>query len=444
MFVRGRVGRGFCARQGHLNRPGDGRSGRTVGRFSRSRLSVSRDGLIRAAPHAARDLAYVLIVVATVAWAVLFVLWGLAHDLIGFDLRGTLWDPAVAIREGRSPFPAAIQSQVDVNNPALYPPLFPMLLIPISFLPWSVGMPLWIGLLIGGSALTLYALNVRDLRCYAIAISSAGVIGGLVFGNLTLLLVPLVALAWRWRDNWLRSGVLIGLAIAGKLFFWPLLFWLLGTRRYRAAAAAVATMTAGLLVPWALIGFDGLAQYPDLLRMASEIYGTRSYSVTTMLSALDASLAHATHSAPFVGLVLGLVAFMAGRRRSDELSLSIAILAAILASPIVWDFNFTLLLIPVAIVWPRFAPPWILLPLIYFTYLLPRPPLARVELAPGGSACCRPETVPEALWNISHAPPALWPALGHVALATAVILLVARTESMEAGVRTDRAGAAHV
>ena len=83
-----------------------------------------------------------------------------------------------------------------------------------------------------------------------------------MFGNLTLLLVPMVAFAWRWRDYWLRTGLLIGLAIATKLFVWPLIFWLVGTRRYRAAGAAALTAALGLAAPWAMIRFDGFLADP--------------------------------------------------------------------------------------------------------------------------------------------------------------------------------------
>ena len=80
--------------------------------------------------------------------------------------------------------------------------------------------------------------------------------------------VSLVALASRWREFAFRVGAVLGVAIAAKLFLWPLIFWLLGTRRYRAALAASAAALAAILVPWAVIGFSGLASYPDLLRVA--------------------------------------------------------------------------------------------------------------------------------------------------------------------------------
>ncbi len=132
--------------------------------------------------------------------------WGIDNKVLAFDFRGTLWDAAIAIREGDSPYPAPVVDEVRVGNPAVYPPLLMLLVTPLTFLPWAVGATLWTGALCAGVAGALYVLGVRDPRCYALAFLTNLVVTGLVFGNATLLLVPLVALAWRWRDHWVRTG----------------------------------------------------------------------------------------------------------------------------------------------------------------------------------------------------------------------------------------------
>jgi hypothetical protein len=89
----------------------------------------------------------------------------------------------------------------------------------------------------------------------------------------------------------------------------------------------------------------------------------------------------------------------------------------------VWDHNHAFLLIPLALVWPRFSLAWFDLPLLYFTYLLPRPWLPSGELKSGGAACCPPEDVPTSFWTLTHASPALWPAFGY-AVAGATLIAV--------------------
>ena len=131
---------------------------------------------------------------------------GLGEDWLGFDLRGTLWDPAIAIREGRDPYPAAERAEVDVGNPALYPPLLMMLVLPLTFLPWWLGLSTWLAILSGGMAVSLYVLGVRDVRCYVAALVSAPVVTGLLWANAAVLLVLPIALAWKWRSHQLQAG----------------------------------------------------------------------------------------------------------------------------------------------------------------------------------------------------------------------------------------------
>ena len=53
-----------------------------------------------------------------------------------------------------------------------------------------------------------------------------------------LLMLP-VAVAWRYRDRARIAGIALGVAVAAKLFVWPLVVWLLLTRRFAAAVWAV-------------------------------------------------------------------------------------------------------------------------------------------------------------------------------------------------------------
>jgi hypothetical protein len=357
---------------------------------------------------------------AIALFAFFLIRFGVREELIGFDFRGTLWDAALAIREDRSPYPAANVAEVDVGNPALYPPLLMLVVLPITFLPWSVGFAVWTTLLGAAVAGALYILNVRDFKCYLVALLSLPITIGFVFGNAALLLVPLVALAWRWRDRWLRSGIVVGLAIGSKLFLWPLLVWLLATRRYRAFGAAVVATGASILLPWALIGFDGISSYPDLLRVAEDVYAGHSYSVATMLSALGTDTQLASRAALALGVAIAATAFIAGRRHVDRTSMSLALAAAVIGSPIVWPYYYALILVPIAIARPRFSLPWAALALFYAVELLPRSDLTTAV------PCCRPADVPSHVWLFNHSPPGLWPALGYAVLAGALLMVSVR------------------
>lgn len=375
----------------------------------------------RGSALAARDVAYVVAAVFAVAWVYVWVSAAIRDGSIGFDFEGTLWEPGSAILAGENPYPQPTATEVGVGNPALYPPLLMIVVAPFTVLPWSVAVLLWLAVLGASIAVTLRLLGVRDPRCHVFAFLSAPVVNGLIWGNATLLLVPMVALAWRWRGQWLRTGAVVGLAIAIKLFLWPLLFWLLGTRRYRASGAAFASAVLGVLIPWAVIGFNGFANYPELLRAAEHFYAVHGYSIATMVSAVGVETEVATRVALAAGCAIGLLSFAVGRRGRDEAAISLAVLAAILGSPILWEYYYALLLVPIAIMRPRFSAVWAVLPLFYLTHRLPRPRLLSTAIEPGGFACCKPEDVPLPSWVFNHAPAGLWPALGHATLATLLV-----------------------
>ena len=86
-----------------------------------------------------------------------------------------------------------------------------------------------------------------------------------------------IAAVWRYRDRRWVVALAAGLLVALKLFFWPVLVWLVATRRYRTAGFAAATSVFFVLVPWAGIGFAGLRGYPHLLSSVSSSEGPRSW-----------------------------------------------------------------------------------------------------------------------------------------------------------------------
>lgn len=391
--------------------------------LERERRPVSRTGLARAG----RKLLLAVSLAFVAASAYVEVRMGFVHEVVGFDFEGTLWDPANAIRHGQSPYPPPTVSAVEVGNPALYPPLLMLGVLPLTWLPWPLGVGVWVLVLVAAVAGSLAALGVRDLRVYLLALLALPVVNGLVLGNATLVLLLPVALAWRWRDRWAWTGAAVGVALAAKLFLWPLAFWLLGTRRYRALAVALATAAGAVLLPWAAIGFDGLRSYPHLLRAAEDVYAGHSYSLATALAALGVDAGMASRALVSLGFLAALGVAAVARRSPELAAFSLAVLVAVLASPIVWPYYYALLVVPLAVLRPAPALAWLLLASFYVTQELPRPLLGWDDLAPGGVACCPPADTPLTPWALNHAPPGLWPALGHAVVAIVVSAIVVGT-----------------
>jgi hypothetical protein len=342
---------------------------------------------------------------------------------IGFDFSGTLWEPARAVLHGGAVYPPATHDAVVIGNPAVYPPPFILAALPLALLPVHTAAWVWTLVLALCVVGALRIVGVRDWRCYVVAATSPIVMHGLYWGNLTLVLLVPVALAWRYRHRAVVVGVAVGIGIAAKLFLWPLLVWLLLTRRFRAAAIACASSLVLVLGSWAVIGFDGFVDYPALMRVVQDVYAVRSFSLATVAAGFGAPTGLAVAVSVGAGVVLlGLAAWLVQRGDGDRRAFALAVAAAVVASPIVWANYAALLFVPIAITWPRIAPAWLLGYPIWLAGLLPKPTY------PVPEPCCRPPDVPEMVWAFSHVDPAPWFAAGvmGVIVVVAVLLALAR------------------
>jgi hypothetical protein len=137
--------------------------------------------------------------------------------------------------------------------------------------------------------------------------------------------------------------------------------WLLVTRRFRAFAASVLTIGVTLAL-WASIDLAGMRRYPETVRVLNEVQRWKSYSLESLFISLHAS-AFASEVAAGVGAVAAVSAVVLLRRRGDRTTFVAAVVAALIATPILWTHYLVLLLAPIAVARPRLGPLW-LLPLV--------------------------------------------------------------------------------
>jgi hypothetical protein len=302
----------------------------------------------------------------------------------GVDFRATIYDPGQALLAGHSPYPGASVHALVGRPTFVYPPLLLWLDAPISLLPYHAAEVVWTFLLAGAIALGIRLAGVRDPRCYAVALLCLPTVDGLAVGNVTLLLVLGLAAAWRWRDRALVCGAVVGVVVAVKLLLWPLGVWLLFTRRFRALGVAAAVGAMAVFGSWALIGFAGLADYPKLLNIVSSTTaGPRAYSILALVKLAGGSGTAGALLERAVGLaVLAYGARVVRRRDGDRRAFSAVIVAALIISPVVWIHYFTLLLVPLALIAPRFGPAWALVSLYFPVLWLP---LHRLTLPHAGA-----------------------------------------------------------
>jgi len=391
--------------------------------------TVSTDGL----GHVLRRLRDpLLLLLLPLGFAALELAYGHGSVYVGFDFRGTLWEPARALLDGLPLYPEPTRAAVEVGNPAVYPPFAFLLTTPLALLSASAASWLWFGLLAAVVLTSMRIVGVRDWRCLVLALTSPVVLQGLYWGNLTLALLLPLALAWRYRERATIAGIAVGSAVAAKLIAWPLVVWLVVTRRYRAACFAAASAVVLVAGSWAVVGVEGMLDYPALLRETQDVYATRSDSLAGVLGGLGASVTFAVACCWLAGLALvGLALWAARRDDGDRRAFALLVGAAIVASPIAWPNYAALLFVPIAVTWPRLAPAWFFGYAVWLAGLLPKPE--------AGDAPPRPSGVPAMVWDLSHSTPAAGKALGIVVVVLAVtaILVVGRRSPSRSAHRVD-------
>jgi hypothetical protein len=179
--------------------------------------------------------------------------------------------------------------------------------------------------------------------------------------------------------------------VAAKLFLWPLGLWLLATRRLRTTAVAALVTIVGVLAAWAVIGFDGLSTYPRMLSDLSTVEAAAGVSLVSVGKAIGISrtvseLASLAAAAALLAATWRIAS--SGAEQGDRRALGLAVIAGLLASPLVWPHYLSLVIVPIALLSPRLSPLWFV-PLLAW--------LAPIELTGGSLANMLPYLAIEAI-----------------------------------------------
>jgi hypothetical protein len=272
----------------------------------------------------------------------------------------TFWRAGRDVLHGRSPYPALTALPHEAYStfaPFVYPPVTAFAMAPLSVLPFDVAKLIYFALAVASLALGLRLLGVRDWRCYGAAFLAPVVYSANGLGAIGPFLLLGIAAAWRYRDRAVVCGLLVAYVVTAKLFLWPLWFWLVRVRRFRAAAVAAGAGVVAVATSWAAIGFQGAREYPTLLARLTELEGPHSYSVYSLGRALGVGSVAAErvqYAVAFLALA-AVAVFVSGDRR-----VLVAVLGvALVATPILWPHYLVLLFVPIAFVSPTFSPLWL-------------------------------------------------------------------------------------
>jgi hypothetical protein len=267
--------------------------------------------------------------------------------------------------QGRSPYPRVDPSVLAAGHGFVYPPLAAYPFIPFTALPAHVAIIVYLIASLVATGLALWIVGVRDWRVFGVVLLWEPVLMWLLEGPIEPWMLLLLAIGWRWRAHTLRLAAIVALLVALKLFMWPLLVWLLATRRIRAFLASAVMTTVFILVPFASVGIGALRAYPHLLRTLTNVFGPTSFSI---LGVLDSVASRRVAELVTIGAALaliGLIAFLASREDGDRRALSAAVVGAVMVSPIVWGHYYVLLALPIALARPRLSALWFV-PLVFW------------------------------------------------------------------------------
>lgn len=276
-----------------------------------------------------------------------------------------------------------------LNHPTPHPPVLGILSLPFGFVSYKVSAILWLIIEI----ICLYAIVWRMLewwdgkrsvrKCVLIVLAALGwmpLIEELWLGQIGTLLLLLLLSAWMKFETRRDAcgGCLLGIAIAIKIFAWPVVAFLLLYRRWKAALSALAAIVTINMCALLILGKDQfLYYYQHVAPSIGMLYRSHdcNYSTWTLGKRVFGEYGRYFASAPLLFspsgekvvtyllpiLVLlsglGIVAIM----KKFENAFGAVLLISILVSPIAWTHYNLLAIIPLAIVakwysaagWPK-------------------------------------------------------------------------------------------
>jgi alpha-1,2-mannosyltransferase len=252
-----------------------------------------------------------------------------------------------------------------------YPPFAAIAMLPMAMVSWPAAIILASLATVAATALVVWWLvGTRGWFVFgvimALLIAFEPLRETFLFGQVNMLLVAMVAadllFAVAGKKKW--AGVGIGLATAVKLTPGLFIVYLLITKRFKAAFAAMAT-AAGVTLAAAAIAPDEAREFFTSALFATDRVGSLSFVSNQSLRGLVARLDPA-HPATLLWLVLAvgvLAVWVIRSRRAAELGdekagLALTGLVSCLVSPVTWVHHLVwlipamLLLVDRGRVWP--------------------------------------------------------------------------------------------
>ena len=279
-----------------------------------------------------------------------FYVYYLAAQIGRVQGAAAMYDPAVFL----PPVTAAVGKPL----PYLNPPELAWLVTPLSYLPYTLAGWIWTGLLAAALGLTCYLVAPgRGLVRVIHGVGAAAVLPvfvGILFGQVSLVVVVAVAIAWWLLSTgrpWLAGLALSALILKPQIaFLVPLALLLSGYWRLVIAWLAVS-VTLGVITLLA----TGTEVFHHIAQSLHAVSGVPGPIQSSLIRQLPFPLA-------VIGivLVLGVSAFILWRGRGSGPSLPIAVglISSLLVSPYVNFYDLSALVLAAWLILRLNPPRW--------------------------------------------------------------------------------------
>jgi hypothetical protein len=139
-----------------------------------------------------------------------------------------------------------------------------------------------------------------------------------------------------------------------KPLAWPVVLWLIVTRRVKATIACMVTGIVGTAASFAVVGFSQFHEFLRLNNRVIDVLSFKSYGIVGLC--IQLGMSRSIGLAVLVAASSALVVFAAWAGRRDEgLALVACLVLMLVASPLVWTHYFAFLIVPLAIARPRLS-----------------------------------------------------------------------------------------
>jgi hypothetical protein len=301
--------------------------------------------------------------------------------------RQTRWDfshyyvSALAMREGLDPYridlrPLAARLGLEGIGRATYPPFFILGFEPLTLMAPHAAWWTWFAINLIALAASLFILiglaggsSIRERLANAALLLLFPPLGVHIFYSQTQILILLLLVGTLYelgRDRDAIAGTLIGLAALIKVFPIVMIGYLIGRRRWRAVAATVVTLTAGVAAVMIALGTHRAAGFAAgahdvmsrefIARPANIALGSFVSRLFWYIAGIDAGGAvDAARRIAVIGSEVGLLGLTVAATISEYplgeewRAYSLWIVTTIMLAPTAWIHYMVLLFVPFAL-----------------------------------------------------------------------------------------------